>query len=151
MVGVIRTGATACALCCALAVATATVAEAHPAERAMLTRVNKVRHANGLRRLRPAPSLVRSAGNYARFILKTDYFGHQSRIRASGRFRALGENLAWHSGRRPGVAATVGAWMNSPSHRAVLLSPRFKWLGAGMARGRLGGRVATVWVLHAGG
>jgi uncharacterized protein YkwD len=151
MVGVMKTGATACALLCALAVAATSVAAAHPAERAMLESVNKVRHANGLRPLRPSSSLMASSGRYARFILKSDYFGHQARIWASRRFSALGENLAWHSGRRPGVAFTVRAWLNSPSHRAVMLNPRYRWLGAGMARGRLGAREATVWVLHVGG
>jgi uncharacterized protein YkwD len=145
-----RTGATACALACALAVVTTTVAEAHPAERAMLTRINKVRQANGMRALRPSPSLERSSGGYARFILRTDYFGHLARIRASSHFHLLGENLAWHSGRRPGVAATVRAWLKSPAHRAVMLNPLYRWAGAGMARGRLGARVATVWVLHVG-
>ncbi|HEY1275773.1 MAG TPA: CAP domain-containing protein [Thermoleophilaceae bacterium] len=145
----IRMAAAACALVCVLAAAS--TATASPAERAMLDRLNEVRQAHGLRALRPSSSLERSAGSYARFILRTGYFGHLARIRASGRFRSLGENLAWHSGRSPRVGFTVRAWMNSPPHRAVILSPLFRWLGAGLARGRLGGRVATVWVLHAGG
>jgi uncharacterized protein YkwD len=41
--------------------------------------------------------------------------------------------------------------MNSPPHRALILSPGFRWLGAGIARGRLTGRRATTWVLHFGG
>jgi uncharacterized protein YkwD len=122
-----------------------------PAERAMLLKVNEVRAAHGLRPLREAPRLERSAGRYARWILRADRFEHQSRIQASSRFRRLGENLSLHGGHRPRVRYTVRAWMHSPGHRALLLSRGFRWLGAGKAAGRYGGRSATTWVLHLGG
>jgi hypothetical protein len=117
----------------------------------MLAAVNKVRAEHGLAALRGSRSLYRSAGGYARWMLRRDYFGHLSRIRASGRYSMLGENLAWHSGRRPGVSRTMRAWMHSPPHRALILHPGFRWLGAGMARGKLGRRSVTAWVLHMGG
>jgi uncharacterized protein YkwD len=124
---------------------------ASPAQRAMAKKVNEVRAAHGLRALRPAPALDRSATNYAAWMLRHDYFGHQRRIRASSAFGMLGENLAWHSGGRPRVGWTVRAWLGSPGHRALLLHPRFRWLGAGMAHGTMGSRRATAWVLHFGG
>jgi uncharacterized protein YkwD len=124
---------------------------ASPAQQAMVHKVNSVRAAHGLRPLHPAPALHHSADRYAAWMLRHDYFGHLRRIRASSRFGLLGENLAWHSGGRPRVGWTVRAWLGSPGHRALLLHPRFRWLGAGMARGTMGSYRATAWVLHFGG
>ncbi|HEV2875177.1 MAG TPA: CAP domain-containing protein [Thermoleophilaceae bacterium] len=113
----------------------------------MLGAVNAARTPHGLAPFRGSPSLHSSASAYARWMLRSGHFGHVGRIRASGRFSMLGEVLAWHSGRRPQVLATVRRWMGSPPHRALILHPGFRWLGAGMARG--GG--TTAWVLHFGG
>jgi uncharacterized protein YkwD len=117
----------------------------------MLHAVNAVRAQHGLAALHGSRSLHRSAGRYARWMLRADYFGHLNRIRASSGFSVLGENLAWHPGRRARVSRTVRRWMHSPPHRALILHPAFRWLGAGIARGRLNGRRATTWVLHFGG
>jgi hypothetical protein len=117
----------------------------------MVAAVNEVRAQHGLPPLRGSASLHRSARRYARWMLRADYFGHLDRIRASSSFSLLGENLAWHSGRRPRVSRTVRGWMHSPPHRALILHPGFRWLGAGVARGRLGARRVTAWVLHFGG
>jgi uncharacterized protein YkwD len=117
----------------------------------MLHAVNVVRAQHGLTAFRGSRSLGRSAGRYARWMLRADYFGHLGRISASSSFSILGESLAWHPGRRPRVSRTVRRWMQSPPHRALILHPAFRWLGAGMARGRLYGRRATTWVLHFGG
>jgi uncharacterized protein YkwD len=120
------------------------------AEKKMLRKVNAARGAHGLRPLRASRSLGGSAGRYAHWMLRADYFGHQPRIRASSRYSRLGENLAWHPGRSPRVRFTVRAWLRSPPHRALMLSSGFRWLGAGVARGRLQGRAATTWVLQFG-
>jgi uncharacterized protein YkwD len=117
----------------------------------MVAAVNDVRGDHSLRRLRPAPRLARSARAYARWMLRTDYFGHVRRIRASSRFRVLGETLAWHTGRRALVRATLRSWLRSPPHRALILSGRFRWIGPGHARGRFHRRPSTMWVLHLGG
>ena len=79
------------------------------------------------------------------------YFGHQTRIQISNIFGVVGENLAWHSGRQALVRWTLRAWMRSPAHRAVILHHPFRWLGAGLRRGRFKGMPATMWVLHLGG
>jgi uncharacterized protein YkwD len=146
-----KTAATLLVACGLLLAGPAAADAAAPAQRAMVKKVNSVRAAHGLRPLRPAPVLHRSARGYAAWMLRHDYFGHLGRIRASSRFGLLGENLAWHSGGRPRVGWTVRAWLGSPGHRALLLHARFRWLGAGMARGTMGARRATAWVLHFGG
>jgi len=62
----------------------------------------------------------------------------------------LGETLAWHSGWRNRVGATVSRWMASAPHRAVLMSPTYRFIGAGRARGNMGSRRATAWVAQLG-
>jgi uncharacterized protein YkwD len=138
-------------LACGAVLAAPTPAVADGKQQRMLQALNAVRAQHGLASFRGSPSLHRSASAYARWMLRAKYFGHLSRIRASGRFARLGEALAWHSGRRARVARTVRGWMHSPPHRALILHPAFRWIGAGMARGRLQGRRATTWVLHFGG
>ena len=127
------------------------VSQAASAERQMIKAVNGARANHGLKPLRRGPRLARSARAYARWMLRADYFGHQRRIRTRARFRVLGETLAWHSGRRLRVRRTVRRWLRSPPHRALILSRRFRCIGAGTARGRLGRWRARVWVLHLGG
>jgi uncharacterized protein YkwD len=114
----------------------------------MFQKINRIRTAHGLARLRPSYSLFVSAKLYARRMMRSDYFGHQARIPVASRFKAAGETLAWHRGWRLSPRQTVRRWMDSPSHRAVLLSSRFNRVGVGRARGRYAGRMATMWVAH---
>jgi uncharacterized protein YkwD len=146
-----RRAATAVLVLVAGALPVVSSAAATPAENEMVEQVNAVRSGQGLRPLRAEPRLGRSAGRYAQWMLRHDYFGHLERIRAASGFSLVGENLAWHTGLRPRVAGTVRAWLDSPPHRALMLSSRFRWIGAGMARGRLDGLISTTWVLHLGG
>jgi uncharacterized protein YkwD len=121
------------------------------AQKKMVRAVDAARADHGLKPLRRAPRLARSARAYARWMLRADYFGHQRKIRTRARFNVLGEALAWHSGRRARVRRTVRAWLHSPPHRALILSRRFRWIGAGTASGRLAGVPARTWVLQLGG
>jgi uncharacterized protein YkwD len=125
-------------------------AAAGDAEREAVDALNDVRRASGLPALRVSDDLNRSSGAYARRMLRLDFFGHGQSIDVAGSFRSAGETLAWHSGWNAQPRRTVARWMDSPGHRAVLLSPGFRWVGMGMARGRLSGRVATTWVAHVG-
>jgi uncharacterized protein YkwD len=120
------------------------------AEQEAIEALNDVRRANGLAPLRESGSLNRSSGQYARKMLRHDFFGHGPSIDVAGAFRSAGETLAYHTGWDAQPRRTIGRWMNSPGHRAVLLSPAFRWVGMGLARGRLGGSVATTWVAHVG-
>lgn len=45
-------------------------------------------------------------------------------------YRKLGENV----GRGPGIEAIHIAFMDSPGHRANVLDPEYRWMGAGYAR-----------------
>jgi uncharacterized protein YkwD len=147
-----RAAGTVMVLACGVAAAPAAARPtANASQLDMVAAVNGVRAAHGLARLRHAPVLERSARAYAGWMLRANYFGHRARIQTSRAFRVLGETLAWHSGRQALVHWTLRAWLRSPAHRAVILHRPFRWLGAGIRRGRFKGMPATMWVLHMGG
>jgi uncharacterized protein YkwD len=125
-------------------------APAAEAEREAVDALNDVRRAAGLPAMRVSKNLSRSSGAYARRMLRLDFFGHGRSIEVAGRFRSAGETLAWHAGWNAQPRRTVARWMDSPGHRAVLMSPGFRWIGMGLARGRMNSTVATTWVAHVG-
>jgi uncharacterized protein YkwD len=116
-----------------------------------IDKLNDIRQANGLPALRPSGSLHRSADRYAHHMIEADYFGHGARIAVASRFGHAGETLALGDGWSINPGLTISEWMASPSHRAVLLSRAFRWIGVGLARGKIGSRNVTVWVAHVGG
>jgi uncharacterized protein YkwD len=118
---------------------------------AMIDRVNAARSSHGLPALRASEGLTGSARSYARYMLRHDHLGHLSSIRASGSFMWLGENLAWHFDWKPRVRMSFSGWMNSPPHRAVLLSRAARQIGVGRVRGYIDGQRTTAWVAHLGG
>jgi uncharacterized protein YkwD len=48
---------------------------------------------------------------------------------------AYGENIAWGSGDYASPRAIVAAWMDSPGHKANILSKDFRDIGIGFSRG----------------
>jgi uncharacterized protein YkwD len=115
-----------------------------------IDQVNQIRRAQGVAALRVSPSLQRSSARYARHMVAAGYFGHASRIAASSRFNRVGETLELHSGWSPKPGLAVDGWMSSPTHRALLLSSEFRYVGMGIARGRNSKGPYTVWVAHLG-
>ena len=93
--------------------------------------LNDIRRSQGLPALRTSDSLAGSADRWARHMLRNDFFGHGARIAVAGQFRSAGETLAMHTGRGAQPRRTVGRWMASPPHRAILLSGRFRMGGHG--------------------
>ena len=120
------------------------------AEAAMASAINAVRAKHGLHALETSSSLMGSAGRYSHWLMEHDTFGHSGSIQASSDFALLGEALALHTGRRFRVRSTLGRWMGSASHRAIVLSQTMRWVGTGVTRGRFGASRATIWVLHVG-
>ena len=126
-------------------------ATASPGQQEMVRAINAARAQHGLRPYRLAPSLARSSRAFAGHLMRTDVFGHAATIQASRRFRMLGEALAMHTGSRPRRRGTVSRWLNSPGHRALVLSRAYTRVGAGRAVGRFGGYGrATIWVAQFG-
>jgi uncharacterized protein YkwD len=116
----------------------------------MLAAVNAARAHYGLPALHYSRSLAHSAHSYSRRMMSSGYFGHDSRIHASRRYRTLGEILDYRRGMRPAVRATLRDWLNSPEHRSIIMSRGFTSAGAGYVRGRFRGVRSTLWTMHFG-
>jgi uncharacterized protein YkwD len=138
------------AIACALALLPAS-AEARSPSNAVIHKINVFRKAHGLRPLTGSGSLSRTARSYSRRLMRHNYFAHGRRISASRRlFRRVGEVLELHGGRHALASAAVLRWKRSPSHRRLLLSPAFTFIGAGRTAGTFRGRATTIWVVQLG-
>lgn len=106
--------------------------------------VNRDRERDGLRALRVAAPLARAAQRKADDMAEKRYFSHTSPDGRTAwdfmtaekyKYADAGENLA--TGRET-AEAVQRAWMNSPGHRANILSRAFTETGIGIARGERG-------------
>lgn len=132
-----------------LAVPAAPASADSPASK-MVRKVNSYRQHRGLPPLRMSRSLNRSSRRYAGSMMRGGYFGHSRRIRASRRFKRLGEIIEMHRGRRSDIRGALRAWINSPAHNGILLDRSFRYVGAGKVSGRFHGSRRTMWVMHFG-
>jgi uncharacterized protein YkwD len=155
-----RTALLACSAvgCCCAALAsqptqaTADRSRLDRGERKVVRIVNRMRARHGLRRLRASRSLSRAATAHSRDMLRRDYLGHASsdgtsmgrRVRRYTRAHWVGETIAYFTG-QVSARQTVGMWMHSPPHQAVLLSGSAHRIGIGKRRGLLGGARSTVF------
>jgi uncharacterized protein YkwD len=122
-------------------------------ERAIVRAINRQRAKHGLSHLKSNRRLARAADYHSWEMLDADYFAHESRdggsfaerVRRYADHRAIGETLAMLGGCGPKAARrVVRMWMNSPGHRAILLSSSFKKVGLGRRTGDLGGSRACL-------
>lgn len=121
--------------------------------------VNRARATHGLHRLRAARTLARAARSHASDMRKRGFFEHRSpdgttpqvRARRAGyRGAVVGETIALSVGRRVSAAAVVRSWLRSPGHRRVLLDPRMRHVGVGLADGAGRRAAGTALVLDVG-
>jgi uncharacterized protein YkwD len=137
-----RHRATFAALLIALGVAApaAHATPGHPTrvEKETLRLINKARANHGLKPVRLDLRLWRAARHHTRDMLKRSYFAHGATTERLERYvhgaGVIGETLAWGSGSWSSPARTVKSWLESPSHRVLLLDPDFRFIGIG-ARG----------------
>jgi uncharacterized protein YkwD len=133
---------------CQQATASAASAGAGVVGRAVRCLVNAERAAHGLAPVRAAAHLRVAAQRHAADMVVKHYFEHVSRDGSSLTDRArragylsgarrykLGENIGWGEAQLASATAIVRAWMNSPGHRAVILTPGFREVGVGIAAG----------------
>jgi uncharacterized protein YkwD len=142
------------ALFVSTAVATAGPARLDAREKAMVRGINHARAHYGLGPVRMSHGLSRAADFHSWEMLDANYFAHSSRdggpfdarIRRFTHPRALGETLAMLGGRcgRGSARRVVRMWMNSPGHRAVLLSGAYSRVGLAKRAGSLGSTRACV-------
>ena len=141
--------AVAAVLLVALVIPAAPASAGSPAAK-MVQKVNEYRQNRGLPPVHMSRSLNRSSARYARHMMNRGYFGHSGRIRASRRFKRLGEIIEMHRGYRSDVSGALRAWSGSPGHNAILTDGNFNYVGAGVVKGRFNGRRTTMWVMHFG-
>lgn len=117
--------------------------------------VNWARVQEGRRGLTQRRSLERAAALKGRVVAACGQFTHtpcgtdlDSQVRKTGyRFTLFGENLYAGPWGRVSARQVVGAWLESPPHRANLLSPEYRELGVAPARaeGLLGSGESVLW------
>jgi uncharacterized protein YkwD len=101
--------------------------------------VNGARSGAGLMRLVENKTLTHVAMAYSGRMARENFYGHvdpqgkgvESRIAATGYLaQASAENIARG---QPGPATVVEGWLNSPGHRANIMNPTLREIGAGYA------------------
>jgi uncharacterized protein YkwD len=117
---------------------TPTLAAGPDFEQRVIELVNSTRAQNGLPPLKASQQLTASARKYSSYMGSARFFSHEgpdgsnlvTRNEAAGYvdWVDLAENLA---GGQPDPESAVKAWMASPAHRAIILSPRVKEIGVG--------------------
>jgi len=138
---------------CSAANASAAKASKRALVRATLCVLNTERARHRLRPLRLNRKLSRAARRLSRAMALRKFFSHTSlggasfvdRIRSTGylsgaRSWSVGENIAYGSGSRSTPRSIGSAWMNSPPHRANILSSSYRSIGIGVAAGTPVGR-----------
>ena len=110
--------------------------------------INQRRKQNGLPKLSLSIRLQRAAQRHSNAMDIGNFFDHESpsgndpisRIQDTGYLAgaaswAIGENIRWGSGSLGTPRVAVQEWMNSPSHRQIMLSRRYRQIGIGVAIG----------------
>ena len=113
-------------------------------ESAVVRAMNQARVEAGLRPLKPSPSLRAAARGHSKAMLEQGFFGHDSadgtafseRIRRhytnrGWRTWSVGEALLASQGSSVEPEAIVKAWLDSPPHRAIILSRAWRDAGIG--------------------
>jgi uncharacterized protein YkwD len=113
----------------------------------MIEAINSARSNDGLPPLRTARTLDRSAGAFARWLLKHETLTHRPEV-STRAYPHRGEALAMHYTLKPGIGSTIRSWLGSPIHHGLVMTRSMNMVGVGYASGRLHGRPRTVWVLQ---
>jgi uncharacterized protein YkwD len=115
---------------------------------ALVCEINAARAKAGRPPVRSRPALVDAAVEHSSDMVERRYFAHDTpegdgpadRARDAGYMRRtdvwqIGEVLLWSRGDRLTAARAVELWLESPPHRHVLLSKRYRDVGAGPVTG----------------
>jgi uncharacterized protein YkwD len=145
VLAVASAGPDAMASGCAMASAKPTRSSPTTAERAALCLINGQRRTRGLKPLRLNRALSAAARQHSRDMVQRHYFSHttpdgsgpvqrvgRTGYLAPGRGWELGEDLAWGVGSRGSPQGIVSAWMHSPGHRKIILTPSYREVGIGL-------------------
>lgn len=110
--------------------------EANLIERSAFEKTNRARIANGLEPFTWDPELCRMARVHSENMGRQGFFDHdtreglhlkdRARALGIGRFRVIGENIAYNKGYDDPGAFAVDRWMTSSGHRANILYAEFQ-------------------------
>jgi uncharacterized protein YkwD len=123
----------------------------------ILSAVNEARRANGGHKpMTYNVKLEAACKIQVRLMVEKDQLAHdvgmklRARANEAGYQGALGENLA---GGQQTLEGAIEGWLNSPGHRATLLSDKFVEFGLAVARvpAERGSRYGIYWCFIAGG
>lgn len=114
-------------------------------EAAVVFEMNRMRAARGLRPLRSAPALRTAARSHSQAMLDHGFFSHHSADGTAFNVRikryytdrgfakwSVGEALMTGQGSAVDASDIVAAWLESPSHRTIVLSPVWRDTGIGV-------------------
>lgn len=130
------------ALAISIAAPVATATTVTTAERSVVGWINSARSSHGLVPLRIDLKLEAISGLRASRMASANVMSHTVGGNLSSQLTAYrvpwfsyGEDIGWSTASWPaGSARSIFlAWMNSPAHRAIILSNRFNYVGVGLA------------------
>jgi uncharacterized protein YkwD len=118
---------------------------------ATLCLLNDERATRGLPPVAEAPGLTRPSAAYSARMVAENFFAHVApdgatlvdRLAGAGYIErdgdwTVGENIAWGQGDLATARNIVIAWMNSPGHRANILTGEYNEIGIGIVPGTPG-------------
>ena len=124
-----------------LSISTSGAPDAQAFEQAVADLINEQRQISGLPPLRLAPELTQSARRHAQDMATHGFIGHTGSDGSSPGQRIQEAGYNWlicgevvGKGTSADVEALVSAWMNSPTHRPILLAASFEDFGVGYAQ-----------------
>lgn len=122
-------------------------------EASVVRELNRMRVSRHLKPLRSAPALRTAALVHSKAMLNFGFFGHDSvdGTAFSDRIRRYYPSRGWHSwsvgeallasqDRDTEASAIVKAWLDSPPHRNIVLSPAWRDVGIGALYARVAPR-----------
>jgi len=121
-----------------------TLTENNKLEKEVVALVNQERAKLGLAPLKDNSQLSNVARTKSEDMVANNYFSHTSPTYGSPfdmmkkfgiTYNAAGENIAMG---QPTAASVMTAWMNSPGHKANILSANFTEIGVGVAKDKSG-------------
>lgn len=129
---------------CATGAASGATSAGRTAQDQLLSEINEARATYGRPPLQRSAVLTRPARQHSAFVARTGEMAHEGpdgrpfyvRLYRAGfpRTKAVAETLGMVGGCRTAVSAQiVHMWLESPPHRRILLSPRYRVVGVGVA------------------
>jgi len=115
-------------------------------EKLLIDKINAERAKVGLAALIPDAKLMKVGRLKAQDMVNKNYFSHQSPTYGSPfnmmkqfgvTYKSAGENIAGNNS----ITNAVAAWMNSPGHKANILSKNFNYTGVGVVASNVYGKI----------